>query len=198
MTYTEPISTDQISQESVHKESTCLSSDTMVMRLWGRSSTERCTPQVRTCTRSMQQMALPCEFEAEVPDKEFPEGAPGADIESATLMDGVVYAPVRIGVFDAEAFHTALVAVDAETDKKLWRRDAPVSDEFSTVTAVDGSPFVSGQNTTGDPNQTDTASNSESPTSTTDTTTATDGPWFSLLTVVASVGVGTGRYLTTE
>lgn len=85
------------------------------------------------------------EFEAEIPDKEYPE-SPAADIESATVMDGVVYAPVRIGVYDGNnAFHTAVVAVDAETGEKLWRIDAPVPDaQFSSVTAVDGSLFVRG------------------------------------------------------
>ncbi|RRJ30899.1 outer membrane protein assembly factor BamB family protein [Halocatena pleomorpha] len=87
------------------------------------------------------------EFRAEIPDREFSD-TPAAAIESATVMDGVVYAPVRIGAYDSENIyrteHTAVVAVDAETGDKLWRRDAPVAGMFSTVTAVDGSLFVCG------------------------------------------------------
>ncbi len=87
------------------------------------------------------------EFRAEIPDREFSD-TPAAAIESATVMDGVVYAPVRIGAYDSENIyrteHTAVVAVDAETGDKLWRRDAPVAGMFSTTTAVDGSLFVRG------------------------------------------------------
>lgn len=85
-------------------------------------------------------------YEADVPDKDYPEMGVSGDIEVPTVMDGTVFAPVRFGVYDADnSFHAALIAVDAETGTKQWRIDAPVSHaQFSSVTAADGSLFVSG------------------------------------------------------
>lgn len=85
-------------------------------------------------------------YEADIPDKDYPESGVYGDIETPSVMDGTVFSPVRFGVHDADnSFHAALIAVDAETGSKQWRIDAPVSEEqFSSVTAADGSLFVRG------------------------------------------------------
>lgn len=85
-------------------------------------------------------------FGAETPDKEYPESGITGDIETPAVMDGTVFATVRFGVYDADSsvFHTAIVAVDAESGEKQWRIDVPYGLSFSELTAVDGSLFVNG------------------------------------------------------
>lgn len=83
------------------------------------------------------------EFVADVPDDL--QGGAVSDAKSPTVMDGVVFAPVRMSIFDDDnPLHAAMVAVDADSGEKVWRIDAPVGAGFSDVTAVDGTIYTTG------------------------------------------------------
>ncbi|WP_248907073.1 outer membrane protein assembly factor BamB family protein [Halocatena marina] len=86
-------------------------------------------------------------FDPTVPDLEYHDAGNTPEVQSPAVMDGTVYASVRIGVYDAgDAQHTALIAVDAETGEKRWRVDSDglSSGLFSPVVAADGAIFTSG------------------------------------------------------
>ncbi|WP_185715451.1 outer membrane protein assembly factor BamB family protein [Halocatena pleomorpha] len=83
------------------------------------------------------------EFVADVPDGLH--GGAVSDVKSPTVMNGVVFAPVRMSIFDDDdPRHAAMVAVDADSGEKVWRIDAPVGAGFSDVTAVDGTIYTTG------------------------------------------------------
>lgn len=83
------------------------------------------------------------EFRAEVPDRVSESMV--SDVQSPTVMDGVVFAPVRFNIFDDDnPSHAAIVAVDADSGEKVWRIDAPVNAQFSDVTAVDETIYTTG------------------------------------------------------
>lgn len=87
-------------------------------------------------------------FRAEVPNRVSESMV--SDAQSPTVMDGVVFAPVRFNIFDDDnPSHAAIVAVDADSGEKVWRIDAPVGAEFSNVTAVDGTIYTTGPNLNG-------------------------------------------------
>lgn len=79
-----------------------------------------------------------------VPDIDYPDGA-AIDIERPTYVDGVVVAPVRIGVWDGDgAEYAKLMGVDAESGEKLWEIGTPSVIEFSHVRISDGMCYVCG------------------------------------------------------
>ncbi|WP_330630805.1 outer membrane protein assembly factor BamB family protein [Halocatena halophila] len=89
------------------------------------------------------------EFVAENPDSV--RDAAVSDAKSPTVMDGTVFVPVRMSIFDDDnPLHAALIAVDADSGEKEWRIDAPVGAGFSDVAAVDGSIYTTGPDLDGD------------------------------------------------
>lgn len=89
------------------------------------------------------------EFIAEVPDRvsEFRV----SDVQSLTVMDGVVFALFSFNTFKDDnpshapiVSYAAMVAVDAATGERLWQIDAPVVAELSDVIAVDGTIYTTG------------------------------------------------------
>lgn len=82
--------------------------------------------------------------ETSIPDIEYPDGA-AIDIERPTYVDGIVVAPVRIGVWDGDgAEYAKLMGVDAESGEKLWEIGTPSASEFSHVRTFDGTCYVCG------------------------------------------------------
>lgn len=86
-------------------------------------------------------------FKPKIPDHDYPDDEPVPDVGQPAVMGDTVYAHVEFAIFDGgNAYDTAIIACDANTGEKRWRYDTPggvTSDEFSTVTAADGTIVTS-------------------------------------------------------
>ncbi len=87
--------------------------------------------------------------ETKIPDIENPDGAV-LDVERPTYVNGVVIAPVRIGVFDGDgAEYAKLMGVDAKSGEKRWEKGTKAASEFSNIRAEDGTCYMCGPDLAG-------------------------------------------------